>query len=304
MKRRRHRWSTIERDIRVGSGPLIAGVDEVGRGPLAGPVVACAVIMPPDQRAIRGVDDSKRLTPGMRVDLARRIRDRALALSVGAASVREIDRLNIYHASTLAMRRALARLRMPPDHVLVDGRAIRTLSIPHTAVVHGDARCFSIACASIIAKVTRDRLMCALADRYPGYRWERNAGYATRDHIDGLAASGITPHHRRTFFRVSQLTLDLDAPGALDSVALEIILSDVAAAAGPADAGCADMPGDAAEAGDIDDAALDAELDELGPDESAFTGASAADRPRTVATGERVTPPRPDREAPGPQARP
>jgi ribonuclease HII len=227
VKRRRHRWSTIERDLRVGTGPLIAGVDEVGRGPLAGPVVACAVIMPPDQRAIRGVDDSKRLTPRMRVDLARRIRDRAISLAVGAASVREIDRLNIYHASTLAMRRALARLGTAPDHVLIDGRAIRTLTIPHTAIVHGDARCFSIACASIIAKVTRDRLMCALAAKYPGYRWERNAGYATQDHIDGLAARGITPHHRRTFFRVSQLTLDFDAPDGIDTAALEIILADV-----------------------------------------------------------------------------
>jgi len=240
VKRRRHRWSTIERDLRTGAGQLIAGVDEVGRGPLAGPVVACAVIMPPDQRAIAGVDDSKRLTPRMRVDLARRIQARAIALAVGAASVREIDRLNIYHASTLAMRRALARLRTAPDHVLVDGRAIRALTVPHTAVVHGDARCFSIACASIIAKVTRDRLMCALAERYPGYRWERNAGYATQDHIDGLAARGITPHHRRTFFRVSQLAFDLDSPMALDSI--EIVLADVAASDGPSDAGCADLP--------------------------------------------------------------
>ena len=237
---RRHRWSTIERDLRVGAGPLIAGVDEVGRGPLAGPVVACAVIMPPDQRAIRGVDDSKRLTAATRVTLARRIAERAVAYAVGAASVREIDRLNIYHASTLAMRRALRRLRVAPDHVLIDGRAIRTLSIPHTAVVHGDARCFSIACASIIAKVTRDRLMCLLADRYPGYRWERNAGYATQDHIGGLAAIGITPHHRRTFFRVSQLTLDLDGGGAPGM--LEVVLADVASMEPPADGGCADLP--------------------------------------------------------------
>ena len=301
MKRRRHRWSTIERDLRVGAGPLIAGVDEVGRGPLAGPVVACAVIMPPDQRAIRGVDDSKRLTPRMRVDLARRIRDRALSLAVGAASVREIDRLNIYHASTLAMRRALARLRTPPDHVLVDGRAIRTLSVPHTAVVHGDARCFSIACASIIAKVTRDRLMCALADKYPGYRWERNAGYATRDHIEGLAARGITPHHRRTFFRVSQLTLDLDAPDALNPAALEIILADVAAAEGPSDAGCADVRTDEAEVEDIDDAAMDAELDDLDFDEPAMTEPLVADRARPDAISEW---PRPVPEAPGPPARP
>ena len=198
--------------------------------------------MPPEQRAIRGVDDSKRLTAPTRVVLAKRIAERAIAHAVGAASVREIDRLNIYHASTLAMRRALARLRVPPDHVLIDGRAIRTLTVPHTAVVHGDARCFSIACASIIAKVTRDRLMCLLAEKYPGYRWDRNAGYATQDHIAGLAARGITPHHRRTFFRVSQLSLDLRT-GEL-APALEVVLADVASADPPADAVCGDLPDD------------------------------------------------------------
>src|SRR6476661_362838 len=208
---RRH-WSVIERDLRAARGPLIAGVDEVGRGPLAGPVVACAVIMPPDARAIRGVDDSKALTAAQRSRLAKLIRERALAIGVGAASVREIDRLNIYHASTLAMRRALGRLAVSPDHVLIDGKAIRTLTIPHTAVVHGDARCFSIACASIIAKVTRDHLMHSLAKRYPSYRWAQNSGYATADHVAGLAAAGLTPHHRRSFMRIrQQLTLDFDA---------------------------------------------------------------------------------------------
>ena len=297
MKRRRHRWSTIERDLRVHSGPLIAGVDEVGRGPLAGPVVACAVIMPPDQRAIRGVDDSKKLTPRLRVDLARRIRDRAVSLAIGAASVREIDRLNIYHASTLAMRRALGRLRTAPDHVLVDGRAIRTLSVPHTAVVHGDARCFSIACASIIAKVTRDRLMCALADKYPGYRWERNAGYATRDHIDGLAARGITPHHRRTFFRVSQLTLDLEAPGALDPAALEILLADAAGV--PDGAGlCADVATADSDIVEIDDAMVDAGLDALDRDDP-----SPVDWPVPGLASDPLEPRR-DREVPDPPAHP
>jgi ribonuclease HII len=142
--------------------------------------------------------------------LATKIRARALALALGAASVREIDRMNIYQASRLAMQRALARLRLQPNHVLVDGRHIRTLPIAHTAVVHGDLRCFSIACASIIAKVTRDRVMAALARRHPGYLWEHNVGYTTRAHIAGLAAHGITAHHRRSFWRVSQLTLDFD----------------------------------------------------------------------------------------------
>ena len=163
----RHRWSEIERELRRSGGPLIAGVDEVGRGPLAGPVVACAVIMPHDVRAIAGVNDSKQLTAVERVRLCAMIPRRAVALALGAASAREIDRLNIYHASVLAMRRALRRLPVTPDHVLVDGRAIRSLGFPHTAVVGGDARCFSIACASIVAKVTRDRLMTALGGRFP-----------------------------------------------------------------------------------------------------------------------------------------
>jgi len=205
------RWTHIERDLRRERGPLLAGVDEVGRGPIAGPVVACAVIMPPDMRAIRGVDDSKMLSADQRNRLAVKIMEKALAWSLGAASVREIERINIYQASVLAMRRALGRLQLQPDHVIIDGKAMRTLPVPHTAVIHGDARCFTIACASIVAKVTRDRLMARLALRYPGYTWERNAGYTTRAHIRGLDSHGITPHHRRSFVRVSQLMLDLDS---------------------------------------------------------------------------------------------
>ena len=221
---RRDRWSRIERELRATVGPLIAGVDEVGRGPLAGPVVACAVIMPPDERAIRGVDDSKQLTAEERVRLAGRIRERALAFAIGAASVHEIDRLNIYHATVLAMRRALRRLSMRPDHVLLDGRAIRTLGTPHTAVVGGDGCCYSIACASILAKVTRDRVMRALAPRYPGYRWERNVGYCTAAHLAGIGVHGITPHHRRSFVPVRQLTLPFDLDLASDDEV--VILAD------------------------------------------------------------------------------
>jgi len=172
-------------------------------------------------RAIRGVDDSKALTAQERQRLVGRIQERALAWALGAASVREIERFNIYQASVLAMRRALGRLPIQPNHVIIDGKAMRTLPIPHTAIVHGDARCFSIACASIVAKVTRDRLMTRLARRYPFYTWERNAGYTTRAHVRGLDANGITPHHRRSFVRVAQLMLDLDAAPA-DSILLEI----------------------------------------------------------------------------------
>ena len=199
------RWSGIEKALRESRGPLLAGIDEVGRGPLAGPVVACAVIMPPDARAIRGVDDSKRLSPDVRERLAVRIRERAVAVGVGAASVREIDTLNIYHAAVLAMRRAVAHLRVRPDHVLIDGNPIRSLGHDHTAVVGGDGCCHSIACASIIAKVTRDRIMRALALRHVAYRWDTNAGYGTASHHAGLALHGITVHHRRSFGPVQRI---------------------------------------------------------------------------------------------------
>ena len=203
------KWSAIERDLRNARGPLLAGVDEVGRGPLAGPVVACAVVMPADARAIRGVDDSKKLTRTERETLAARILERALGVGIGAASVREIDRINIYHAAVLAMRRALANLHMRPDHVVIDGNPIRTLGVEHTAVVGGDACCHSIACASIVAKVTRDRLMRALARRHPQYRWETNAGYGTAEHQAGLASHGLTAHHRRSFSPVARVSLAL-----------------------------------------------------------------------------------------------
>jgi len=187
---------------------MIAGVDEVGRGPLAGPVVACAVVMPPDIRAIPGVDDSKKLSRSERERLAVKIRERAIGVGIGAASVREIDRINIYQATVVAMRRALTRLGVAPHHVLVDGKPFRTLEIAHTAIVDGDDLCYTIACASIIAKVTRDRIMYALAGHYPNYRWDRNVGYATMAHIEGLASHGVTPHHRRSFIPVRQLSLD------------------------------------------------------------------------------------------------
>jgi ribonuclease HII len=223
---RRKRWTTIERDLRIQKGPLLAGVDEVGRGPIAGPVVACAVIMPAGMAAIRGVDDSKLLTHAERVKLAGRIRERAIAFALGAASVREIDTINIYQASVLAMGRALRRLKVQPDHVVIDGRRMRTLSVPHTAVVHGDARCHSIACASILAKVTRDLLMTRLGRRYPHYIWDHNAGYTTRDHVRGLTAHGITAHHRKSFCRISDLLLELEHQSEIEDIE-ERALDDV-----------------------------------------------------------------------------
>lgn len=176
----------------------VAGVDEVGRGPLAGPVVAAAVILP-EGMAVDGSDDSKVLTPAARREIAREIGDCAVAVGVGAASAREIDRINILRATARAMNRALDRLAVRPDHVVVDGLPVRELAWEHDAVVGGDGRVHSVACASIVAKVCRDRLMTRLARRYPGYGWERNMGYATRQHREAVRSAGLTPHHRTTF---------------------------------------------------------------------------------------------------------
>lgn len=193
------RWGPVERELRSAGSLLLAGVDEVGRGPLAGPVVACAVVMDPDAATINGVADSKTVGAAERRELAVKIVARALCLGLGAASVREIDRLNIYHASTLAIRRAINKLRIVPNHVLIDGNPIRTLGLEHRAIIGGDATCYSIACASIVAKVTRDRLMMSLARRYPAYLWERNVGYSTSAHLSALTLVGPTVHHRKSF---------------------------------------------------------------------------------------------------------
>ena len=193
------RWSAVERSLRAQGARLIAGVDEVGRGPLAGPVFACAIIMPPGMRAIAGVEDSKRLSAAERERLAVKIHEKALWVALGAASVREIAALNIYQATALAMRRAIGRLGERPDAVLVDGKPIKTLGVPHRAFVGGDSRIYTIACASIVAKVARDRLMRSLAARHPGYGWEANAGYGTPVHMAALRERGMTAHHRALF---------------------------------------------------------------------------------------------------------
>ena len=186
----------------------VAGIDEAGRGPLAGPVVAAAVILPPGT-AIRGVDDSKRLPPERREALFLEIRDAAICYGVGAASAREVDRINILRATHLAMRRALQRLRVTPERVIVDGLRVPTLPEDQLAIVDGDARVHCVACASIIAKVVRDRLMARLSPRYPAYGWDTNAGYGTPDHREAIVSLGLTPHHRRSFEFNSQLTLEI-----------------------------------------------------------------------------------------------
>ncbi|MBD3785980.1 MAG: ribonuclease HII [Sphingomonadales bacterium] len=176
----------------------IAGVDEVGRGPLCGPVTAAAVVLDP-VRIPAGLNDSKALSAKRRAALAAEIMD-AADFCVAHASVEEIDALNILQASHLAMCRAVAGLRHAPDHVLVDGNRLpRELGLSAEALVKGDARSVSIAAASILAKEARDALMVDLAQQYPGYGWDRNAGYPTKDHLQALLDLGVTPVHRRSF---------------------------------------------------------------------------------------------------------
>ena len=196
-----------ERELWAQGLEYVAGLDEVGRGPLAGPVVAAAVVFPPGGRrlAIKGLRDSKLMTAAQRDEAAVLIRKRAAAWSVAAASVREIDRFNIRRASALAMRRALTRLPLRPDHILIDGVELPELGAAHEPLVHGDRICATIAAASVLAKCVRDHLMQRLAVRYPSFHWEANKGYATREHLDVLDLHGPTPHHRTSFTPVVQL---------------------------------------------------------------------------------------------------
>lgn len=194
---------TVERAWFARGCRLVAGVDEAGRGPWAGPVVAAVVVVGPDAPPLEGVDDSKRLTGRRREALAAAI-VASYAHALGAASTRDIDRLNIRRATALAMKRALARLRVRADVILVDGLPVPELDRPHEAMVDGDATSFAIACASILAKTVRDRLMVRLAARHPAYGWETNAGYGTKAHQRAIAVAGLTAHHRRSFTPVSQ----------------------------------------------------------------------------------------------------
>jgi ribonuclease HII len=212
---------TLRHERRLWNDGLtrVVGVDEVGVAPTCGAVVAAAVIIRPGSHRIPGVRDSKTLSMAQRERLAPIIRSRAVAIGVGAASVREIDQLNIYHATHLAMRRAITRVG-GHDHVIVDGNRIAGFEAqvgPYTNVVDGDAKVYSVACASIVAKVVRDRMMAKLALRYPGYGWERNQGYASREHREAIRALGLTPFHRRSFLALQRTLagdqLDFDLLG-------------------------------------------------------------------------------------------
>lgn len=197
-----------EREAWAEGRERVAGLDEAGRGPLAGPVVAAAVVLHRDQ-SFEGVTDSKRLAPDDRTELAGLVRREARAAALGAASTREVERLNPRGATVLAMRRALARLSLSPDQLLVDGRGMPELG-EQRALTGGDARSHSIACASVLAKVVRDRLMHRLHPRYPAYGWATNVGYGTAEHLEALRRHGPTPHHRRTFGPVAQAALELE----------------------------------------------------------------------------------------------
>jgi len=193
---------------------VVCGIDEVGRAPLAGPVLAAAVILPRKlPRALRGMDDSKVVPRDQREAFAARLFDHA-QIGIGAASVAEIDAINILRATFLAMARAVTALSLAPgatpNWALVDGNQAPPLLCPVRTIVGGDGRSLSIAAASIVAKVTRDRLMRALAPRYPGYGWETNVGYPTRHHRAAIRSLGPTPHHRRRFIDL-QGSLDLES---------------------------------------------------------------------------------------------
>ena len=185
-----------ERALRRDGWSLVAGTDEAGAGPLAGPLVAAAVILPP-RRHFAGVDDSKRLAPGARERLAREIERKAIALAVSVVPVRTVDRIGPLAASVLAMTRAVWALDPRPDYVLVDARPLPDLGIPHESPVGGDGRHLAIAAASIVAKVRRDAMMRALDRRWPGYGFARHMGYGTAEHLDALARLGPCPQHRR-----------------------------------------------------------------------------------------------------------
>ena len=194
-------------NLERAAGGRVAGIDEAGRGPLAGPVIAAAVILDPKtlpDMLRDGIDDSKLLTKSRREELFAVLQSHA-HIGIGGASAAEIDRINILAATLRAMGRAVDDLGIVPDLALIDGNRTPELACPATAVVRGDRASLSIAAASIVAKVTRDRIMAGLARRHPGFGWERNAGYGTAEHKQALTRLGVTPHHRKTFAPINKI---------------------------------------------------------------------------------------------------
>jgi len=196
----------FEAEVRTRGFRLIAGLDEAGRGPLAGPVVAAAVVLPPKGKWT-GVDDSKKLSAGQREKIFPLLMEKALGVGVGIVEAQEIDRLNILQASLKAMQLAVEKLPLPPDFLLIDGIHALRVPLPQQAIPKGDQRCLSIAAASIVAKVTRDRLMTAYHDQYPEYNFARHKGYGTKEHLQAIRKYGCCPLHRQSFRTIYQLSL-------------------------------------------------------------------------------------------------
>jgi ribonuclease HII len=205
-RRRLQRLHRYESDARAQGFVLVGGIDEVGRGPLAGPVIAACVVTD-GPLMLRGLNDSKQVTPERRAELALEIRARCAAWAVGEASVAEIDRLNIYWASVLAMERALAAVSRQPQYLLTDAVRIKSYCGPQLPVIKGDAKCATVAAASIVAKVHRDGLLVELDRHFPQYGFAEHKGYATQRHIDALGVHGPCEHHRRGFWRVKDALL-------------------------------------------------------------------------------------------------
>lgn len=199
---RLEKWLALRDQLARAGRRCVAGVDEVGVGPLAGPVVAAAVVLPL-RPELPGLDDSKKLSAAARLRLSAAVRAQAQALGIGEVWPEEIDRLNIYRASLEAMRRAVCALPVAADHLLVDARTVPGVAMPQTALVHGDGRDASIAAASIVAKVHRDAIMCSLDARYPGYGFARHKGYGTAQHREALRLRGVSPVHRHSFAPVA-----------------------------------------------------------------------------------------------------
>ena len=191
-------WLDFERKAQSKGYSAVCGVDEAGRGPLAGPVCAAAVILP-DGELIEGVNDSKKLSEKKREALFEVIKERSRAYSVAFASVEEIESMNILNATMLAMRRAVEELSIPADYAMIDGNRLPELSIDAECIVKGDARSMSIACASILAKVSRDRLLYEYAKEYPQYHFDKHKGYGTKAHVEALREFGPCPYHRMSF---------------------------------------------------------------------------------------------------------
>jgi len=201
--RRLSRLCAFEQPLWDAGLTLVAGVDEVGMAPLAGPVIAAAVILAPGAR-IKGVNDSKQLTPAEREALEPEIRGKAIAIGMGRAEVEEIDTINIYHAGLLALRRAVLALLPQPEHLLVDARRLKGLACPQQPIIKGDAKSITIGAASIVAKVHRDRLMADLDAQHPGYGFAHHKGYPTAEHLEALDRLGACPIHRRSFAPVAK----------------------------------------------------------------------------------------------------